>query len=131
MRGGAFQTLAEQAIAPLFDRLSDDQSLRIWVAGCATGEEAYSIGILLLEEAQRRQTYPDIQIFASDLDAAALARAREGRYSRAIEADVSEDRLKRYFVDDGTHYRVRKELREMILFAQHSALKDPRSSGWT
>ena len=100
--------------------------MRLWSAGCATGEEAYSLAILMLEEAGAAKTCSvPIQIFASDLDEGALATAREGRYPRSIEADVSEERLKRFFVDEGTHYRVRKEVRDIVLFASHSVLKDP------
>ena len=69
----AFDALAEKAVKPLFDRVDDKGSLRVWVVGCATGEEAYSIGMLLLEEASRRGFRPSIQIFATDIDEAALA----------------------------------------------------------
>jgi two-component system, chemotaxis family, CheB/CheR fusion protein len=101
------------------------QAIRVWIAGCATGEEAYSIGILLLEQAGRQQTRPPIQIFATDLDVRALTTAREGRYPAAIEADVSESRLRQFFMRDGDHYRVRQELRDIVLFALHDVLKDP------
>ena len=121
----AFSALAEVAIKPIFDRLVDDAPIRVWVVGCATGEEAYSIGMLLLEEADRRGVHPAINIFASDLDETALAVGREGRYPRTIEADMSEERLRRFFVPDGQSYRVRKELRDLVLFASHSALRDP------
>jgi two-component system CheB/CheR fusion protein len=121
----AFATLAEKVIKPLFDRLDEEAPIRVWVVGCATGEEAYSIGILLLEEAARRGVHPLMQIFASDIDDLALATARDGRYSKSIEGDVSEERLRRFFVPEEAHYRVRKELRDLILFASHSALKDP------
>lgn len=120
-----FAALREKFIWPMFDRLQNDSPIRIWVIGCATGEEAYSIGMLLLEESSRRGVHPPIQIFASDLDEAGLAAGREGRYPKAIEADVSEDRLRRFFIEDGTHYRVKKELRDIVLFATHSVLKDP------
>ncbi|WP_443216936.1 CheR family methyltransferase [Rhizobium sp. Root708] len=102
-----------------------DDGIRIWTVGCATGEEAYSIAILVHEEAARRKLHPRVQIFASDLDEGALATAREGRYPRSIEADVSEERLARFFTDEGTHYRVRKEVRESVLFSKHSVIKDP------
>ena len=75
--------------------------------GCATGEEAYSIAMLLLEEAARREIRCEIQVFASDLDEAALALAREGRYPLAIEADMTDERLKRFFTRENDHYRVR------------------------
>ena len=81
--------------------------------------------MLLHEEAARRKIHPQIQIFATDLDEGALATAREGRYQRSIEADVSEERLARFFVDEGSHYRARSELRESVLFASHSVIKEP------
>ncbi len=120
----AFRSLVELAIPSMFDA-ADDAGLRVWVAGCATGEEAYSIAILLLEEAERRNVVVPIQIFASDLDEAALMHARDARYPRSIEADVSPERLKRFFTDEGSHYRVKKEVRDLMLFASHSVLKDP------
>ncbi|MEZ5845100.1 MAG: chemotaxis protein CheB, partial [Hyphomicrobiaceae bacterium] len=121
----AFATLETDVVRPLFDRIGAGDGIRVWVVGCATGEEAYSIGMLLLEEAERRGARPAIQIFASDIDEGALATAREGRYVKAIEADVSEERLRKFFVADGASYRVRKDLRELVLFTSHSALKDP------
>lgn len=120
----AFEELRRRAIAPLFDEL-DETGIRAWVVGCATGEEAYSLVMLIREEAEQRKIDVPIQVFASDLDEGALATAREGRYPRSIEADVSEERLTRFFVDEGTHYRVRKEVRDAVLFASHSVLRDP------
>ena len=104
----AFEALAKTAIPSLFDDCGDDDTIRVWAVGCATGEEAYSLAIVLLEEADRREIRPSIQIFASDLDDGALATAREGRYPRAIEADMSEERLRRFFVEEVEHYRVRQ-----------------------
>lgn len=121
----AFAALAQKVVKPIFDKLDGETSIRVWVVGCATGEEAYSIGILLLEEASLRGVHPHIQIFASDIDEGALAIAREGRYPKAIESEVSDERLRRFFIQDQTHYRVRQELRELVMFASHSALKDP------
>ena len=122
---GAFEVLSREVLKPLFDTLGGEQKVRVWSVGCATGEEAYSLAILLLEEAERRQISPAIQIFATDLDEGALATAREGRYPKSIVTDVSDERLARFFVDDGAHYRIRKEVRDTVLFAHHSALKDP------
>jgi two-component system, chemotaxis family, CheB/CheR fusion protein len=121
---GAFESLAVNAIRPLFDNLSDE-GIRVWVPGCATGEEAYSIAMLIAEEAARRRLSVPVQIFATDLDEGALGHAREGLYLSAIEADVSDERLQRFFVPEGARYRIRKEIREMLLFASHSVLKDP------
>jgi two-component system, chemotaxis family, CheB/CheR fusion protein len=121
----AFDKLAASVIPRLFDDKDDSHTIRVWVPGCATGEEAYSIAILLLEEASRHEIRCELQIFASDLDDKALAIAREGRYPVAIEADLTEDRLRRFFTREGHHYRVTRELRETVLFAKHSLLKDP------
>ena len=121
----AFEELAREAIRPIFQQRDPDSSLRVWVPGCATGEEVYSIAILMLEELARRDDRPDIQVFASDLDATALTTAREGRYPLAIQADVSEERLRKFFTREGDHYRIRREVRDIIVFAQHSLLRDP------
>ena len=121
----AFARLAETVIPALFEDKGASNGIRVWVPGCATGEEAYSIAILLLEEAARRKVRADMQIVASDLDAAALAVGREGRYPLPIEADVSDDRLRRFFTREGDHYRVTRELRGAVLFARHSLLRDP------
>jgi two-component system, chemotaxis family, CheB/CheR fusion protein len=121
----AFEALATKFIPALFDGKRASDPIRVWVPGCATGEEAYSIAILLLEEAGRHQIWPTLQVFGSDLDARSLAIAREGRYPTAIEADVGEERLRRFFVREGDHYRVRRELRDIVLFAGHNVLKDP------
>ena len=121
----AFQTLELQVIPQLFHGNLADRSIRVWVPGCATGEEAYTVAMLLLEQASRQDIRPTIQVFGSDIDARALGIAREGQYPGAIEADVGEDRLRRFFVKDADHYRVRQELRDLVLFASQSLLKDP------
>ena len=121
----AFESVARNVIPEFFRDTAADEIVRVWVSGCATGEEAYSLAILVLEEASRHPVRPQIQIFGSDLDARALASAREGRFPIAIEADVSEERLRRFFVREGDHYRVRQEVRDIILFAVHDLLKDP------
>jgi two-component system CheB/CheR fusion protein len=120
----AFDALAKNVIPRLFQG-EPAGPIRVWIAGCATGEEAYTTAILLLEEASRHEARPEIQIFATDMDSRALAIAREGRYPAAIEADLNEDRLRRFFQHDGEHYRVRREVRDIVLFANHSLLKDP------
>lgn len=122
----AFKSLADNVIPQLFDGKTAGDSIRVWVPGCdATGEETYTIGILLLEEAARRDLAPEIQVFGSDLDVGALAIAREGRFPATIESDLSEERLRRFFQREGDHYRVRRELRDVVLFASHSLLRDP------
>ncbi|KFI22737.1 chemotaxis protein CheB [Nitrosococcus oceani] len=121
----AWETLRTQLIPRLFEEKAPDTPLRIWVPGCATGEEAYTLAILLLEEAERRGVPPDIQIFATDLDEGALATARAGYYPSAIQADLSDERLRRYFRVEGNHYRLTGEVRNCVLFAIHSLLQDP------
>jgi two-component system, chemotaxis family, CheB/CheR fusion protein len=121
----AFDVLAQRVIPKLYEFDASAGSLRIWVPGCASGEEAYSLAMLFADEAGRHETRKELQIFASDLDTTALSIAREGRYPFAIEADVGEERLRKYFTKEGDLYRIRRELREMVLFATHSLLKDP------
>ncbi len=121
----AFETLRTQVVPELLVGRDPSTTIRVWVSGCATGEEAYSIAMLLAEEAAKHEFHPPIQVFGSDLDARALAVAREGRYPGSIEADVSEERLRRFFIREGDGYRVRQELRDLILFALHDLLKDP------
>ncbi len=123
----AFNTLAKAVLPNLFKDKEKDPSepVRVWVCGCATGEEAYTLAMLLLEEVGRHDYRPPLQIFGSDLDARALASAREARYPAAIEADVNEERLRRFFTQEGDRYRVRQEVRDTVLFAVHDLLKDP------
>jgi two-component system CheB/CheR fusion protein len=121
----AFEALQTQVIPKLFEDKAPGDDVRVWVPGCATGEEAYSIAMLLLEQASTVDHRPSIQIFACDPNEEALVFAREGLYPAAIVADVSETRLQRFFVPEGAYYRVRQDLRERVLFAKHSVLKDP------
>jgi two-component system, chemotaxis family, CheB/CheR fusion protein len=121
----AFEALRVQVIPKLFEGKGPGDEVRVWVPGCATGEEAYSIAMLLLEQIDTLKMPPHLQVFACDLDEEALVYAREGFYPDAIAADVSEARLQRFFVREGAYYRVKKELREIVLFAPHSLLKDP------
>jgi two-component system CheB/CheR fusion protein len=114
-----------QVIVPLIERVQPDESIRVWVPGCATGEEAYTLAILFREEIARRDVACDLVIFGSDVDQGALATAREGIYPAAIAADVSEARLARYFRAEGDHYRVSNEIRDSLVFAVHSVLRDP------
>ncbi len=121
----AWDALAKGVIPLLFEDGASNARIRAWIPGCATGEEAYSVAMLVLEEAHRRDVWPEVQIFASDLDEGALATAREGRYPQTIAADVSDERLQHFFRQEGTQYAVSKELRDCVLFTTHSLLRDP------
>ena len=121
----AFDKLQAVVIPALFEDKAAGDAVRVWAAGCATGEEAYSIAILLLEELARREIHCAIQVFASDLDEKALMVGREGRYPLAIEADMTAERLERYFTREHSSYRVSRELRDAVLFSRHSLFKDP------
>ncbi|HEV7282089.1 MAG TPA: CheR family methyltransferase [Pirellulaceae bacterium] len=120
-----FETLANATIPAILEQKGTQDRVRIWSVGCSTGEEAYSIAILIMEACARRETHPHVQIFASDLHEKSVARAREGVYPETIAAEVSEERLKRFFVKENGSYRVKKEVRELVVFAPHDLLKDP------
>jgi two-component system CheB/CheR fusion protein len=123
-RDGECFAALESMVHELFRNKTAADTIRVWVVACATGEEAYSIAMLLSEHARTLESPPSIQIFATDLDEDAVRAAREGIYPALAEADVSEDRLRRFFVREQRGYRVRRELREMVLFAVHDVLKD-------
>lgn len=121
----AFNYLEQEVIPSIFSGRTSGDQIRIWVAGCATGEEAYSLAMLCAEQAMRVNDAPRVQIFATDIDESAITTAREGLYTVNDAADVSPERLRQFFTLDGDGYRVRREIREMILFANHNFLKDP------
>ncbi|MGN6528814.1 MAG: chemotaxis protein CheB [Burkholderiaceae bacterium] len=117
-----FDALARE-IPAMLDRA--DGTLRVWVPACATGEEAYSIAMLLAEHSRTLASPPAVQVFATDLDEEAIRIARDGLYPDTIATDVSQERLRRFFVREHQGWRVRRELREQVLFAEHDLLKDP------
>jgi two-component system CheB/CheR fusion protein len=121
----AFEKLREKIVPRLFEGKGEHDQVRVWVPACATGEEAYSIAMLLAEFAETRAKPPAILIFATDIDESAVAVAREGIYTLNDAADVSSERLRRFFHPQKQGYRVRKELREMMLFAHHNIIRDP------
>lgn len=120
-----FHTLETEVVPSLFEGKERGDAIRIWSVGCATGEEAYTLGMLLLEEAGRRLSPPDIQIFATDLHESSLQFGREALFSAMIEAEISAERLERFFRRESGGYRVTKELRDIVVFASHNLLRDP------
>jgi len=123
----AWKTLEKEVVQPLVRRASPGQPIRVWVAGCATGEEAYSIALTFLEHIHAAGRAIGLQVLASDVSEEALATARAGRYPKRIETHVSPERLRRFFApagDDG-HWQVRKELRDVVVFAVQNLLGDP------
>jgi two-component system, chemotaxis family, CheB/CheR fusion protein len=121
----AWKVLHEQAIRPLIAEKNDDQPIRVWAPGCATGEEAYSIGMTVLDELSVAGKNCAVNIFASDVNKEAFASARSGLYPESVAAEVGPQRLRRYFVREREHYRIRKELRDVVVFAEHNLLTDP------
>ena len=120
-----FDFLKRTVLPSLLEGRADSDPLRIWVAGCATGEEAFSLAILLRELADELHRELPVQIYATDIDADAIAEGRAGLYSPNIAEDVSAERLRRFFVKEEKGYRIRKEIREMVVFALQSVIKDP------
>jgi two-component system CheB/CheR fusion protein len=121
----AFEEIRGRALAPLVQGRGSEEPLRIWVPGCATGEEVYSIAMLAQEALWAANTACRLQVFASDIDADALQVARLGIYPECVAADVSEERLKRFFVPKDQTYQVDKQLRESIVFTLQNVLSDP------
>ncbi len=121
----AFAALEAEVIPKLFADKKPDDRIRVWVPGCASGEEAYSIAMLLSEYAAKLSEPPSVQIFATDIDQHATALARECCYPATISVDVSPARLREFFVREGDHYQIKKQLREMVLFSPQNVLRDP------
>ncbi|HEX3994234.1 MAG TPA: chemotaxis protein CheB, partial [Acetobacteraceae bacterium] len=120
----AFEVLETDVLPTLLAGKTDADQVRIWVPGCATGEEVYSIAILVKEEMDRRAINPQVQIFGTDIDESAVAVARSGHYPKT-KGVVSAERLARWFVAEVDGYRVTRQIREMCVFSPHSVVKDP------
>jgi two-component system CheB/CheR fusion protein len=122
---GAFDALEKSIIPMLFEGKGAGDTVRIWVPGCATGEEVYSHAILLREHMDTLRASPKVQLFATDIDDHALVVARTGRYPEPLLENVSKQRLKRFFTGDDVSYSVNKDIRDMCIFSAHSVIKDP------
>jgi two-component system, chemotaxis family, CheB/CheR fusion protein len=121
----AFAELREKVIRPLVLESNRSSPLRAWIAGCATGEEAYSIAMLVMEEMAAATKNLSLQMFASDIDSDALKSAREGIYPQSIAGDVSEERLARFFIKRDSTYQIEPRIRECVTFAEHNVIQDP------
>ncbi|WP_210486072.1 CheR family methyltransferase [Rufibacter aurantiacus] len=120
----AFAILQERYLPDLLRKKQEGDYVRVWVAACSTGEEAYSIAIMLQETMEKLNLNLKVQIFATDIDPEAIARARAATYLESISADVSPERLRRYFIKSDNNYIVKKELRETVVFAVHDINRD-------
>ncbi len=121
----AFDFLDTSVIPGLIEKLDDGEELKVWVAGCATGEEAYSIAMLLAEQLEGKEKNITVKIFATDIDSAALLHAGKGVYSAETIRQVPDDRVERFFTRQGDHYKIKPEIRKMVIFAQHDLVRNP------
>ncbi|MGB9110705.1 MAG: CheR family methyltransferase [Telluria sp.] len=121
----AFEAVEREIIPELFKDKGPNDEVRVWVAACSSGEEAYSLAMLLADHAAEIAHPPAFQVFASDIDNTAIAQARTGDYPASIVTDVPPTRLRQHFTKDGDRYRIRKAVRDRILFATHNVLRDP------
>ncbi len=121
----AFEMLKQTAFPRLFKNKPPGSAIRIWVPGCSTGEEAYSLAMIALESMRDLGLHFKLQIFATDIDSRAIETARAGVYPDSITVDVSPERLGRFFVAKGPQYRIRDDIREMVVFAVQNLVKDP------
>ncbi|HCZ17321.1 MAG TPA: chemotaxis protein CheR, partial [Candidatus Accumulibacter sp.] len=122
----AFQTLEQQILPALFAGRSAGSVIRVWSVGCSTGEEAYSIAILLEERMEALKQRHTVQVFATDIDNRAIAIARAGLYPASVAADISPPRLARFFTaENGGGYRIHKSIRDMLVFSEQDVVRDP------
>ncbi|MBB5885168.1 response regulator [Xanthomonas sp. LMG 8992] len=121
----AFEALERDILPELMERGQENGGVRVWTPGCATGEESYSIAMLLCDEGARMEPALQVQVFATDIDERALTRARAGLYPDSVVADLAPTRLREYFTKEQHQYRVKKHVRDKVLFAAHNVLRDP------
>ena len=121
----AFEIIKEKVLKEIIEEKLQVDTLKVWVVGCATGEEAYSIAILILELLTSLQKNLEVKIFASDIDKSALQHASKGVYPENISREVSKERLEKYFIKQDKKYKVRDNVRKMIIFAEHDIIKQP------
>ncbi|MDP3636786.1 MAG: CheR family methyltransferase, partial [Azonexus sp.] len=120
-----FAELAEKVIRPLVAAKLAGETIRVWVAGVATGEEAYTIGMLFMEAFERERRWPNLKIFATDVDLQCVETSGVGQYPESAAAELSPERLERFFTKKGDTFLIKNELRQCIVFARHNLLADP------
>lgn len=120
-----FEILKDEILPKIFKKKPTDYCIRLWIPGCSTGEEVYSIAITIAEYMEATKHHYYVQIFGTDIDTKALDIARCGIYSDTIINDISADRLKRYFIKEKNKYRIKKEIRSMVIFGEQNLIKDP------
>lgn len=121
----AFAAVEEAVIPAILDRKHPNEEIRVWVPACSTGEEAYSLAILIREAMRERDVHHPVRVFAGDIDEDGLEEARVGRYPQASAQHITPERLAAHFVRQGDMYRVAEEVREMCIFSTHSLIKNP------
>ena len=121
----AFEVIKEKVLPEIVKNKLQVDTLKVWVVGCATGEEAYSLAILIIEHLTEIKKNLEVKIFASDIDKSALLHASKGEYPLSIYKDVSEERLNKFFIKQDNKYKVRDNIRKMIIFADHDIVKQP------
>ncbi len=121
----AFETLKKKFLPQVLENKPDGYNLRVWVPGCATGEEVYSLAIAFMEQLEKLQKDINLQVFGTDIDEDAIGTARAGFYLDNIAADVSQDRLRRFFTKEESGFRIKKTVRENVVFAAQNVIKDP------
>jgi len=121
----AFEVIAQTVLPEIIARKKEDEEIKVWVAGCATGEEAYTMAILLYEEMWRAGKERTIKVFATDIDKSALEFAGRGLYGDQIRNEMSAERLEKHFTREANGYRIKQHIRKMLIFAQHNVVKNP------
>ena len=121
----AFEVLGNKIIPAIVDHKKPDSAVRVWVPGCAAGEEAFSLAILFQEAMDRLNKHLNVQIFATDINKETIEKARSAQFPEGISADIPAERLGRFFIKEGKGYRVKKTIRDMVVFAVQNLISDP------
>ena len=121
----AYEVLETQVLSRLIETKHPEDTIRCWVVGCSTGEEAYSLAILISEAMEKLKKHINVQIFATDIDEVAIDVARKGIYPAGISGDVSKERLNLFFIKEKGFFKIKKQIRDMVVFSMQSIIKDP------